>query len=69
MPSRHAASAALSFRDVLRFAVGYWRRQPIKLGLVVSLLTVASALEAYLPSALSNMLAAVRERLGDDAVA
>jgi ATP-binding cassette subfamily B protein len=58
----------IKFGDVLRFAAGYWRRQPVKLCLVVGMLIIASVLETYLPSALANMLAAVRQELGRDVI-
>jgi ATP-binding cassette subfamily B protein len=51
----------LTFMDVLGFAAGYWRRQPIKLAIVMVMLATASGLETYLPTALSNFLGAIRE--------
>ena len=50
----------LSFLDVLRFASGYWFRQPAKLAAILILFTVSAGLESYLPTALSLFLAAVR---------
>lgn len=52
----------LSFLDVLRFAAGYWVKQPKKLTLILLMILVAALFETYLPSALSSFLGAIRER-------
>jgi ATP-binding cassette subfamily B protein len=51
----------LSFSDVLKFAAGYWIRQPKKLILILLMLLTAALFEAYLPSALSSFLGVIRE--------
>jgi ATP-binding cassette subfamily B protein len=51
----------LSFLDVLRFAAGFWVRQPKKLTLILLMILTAALFEAYLPSALSSFLGAIRE--------
>ena len=51
----------LSFFDVLRFAAGYWSRQPKKLMFILFLVLAAALLETYLPNALSTFLGAIRE--------
>jgi ATP-binding cassette subfamily B protein len=53
---------SLSFFDVLRFAAGYWRRQPLRLSVILVLLASASALETYLPNALSSFRGAIRQQ-------
>lgn len=53
---------ALSFLDVLRFAAGYWTRQPKKLTLILLMILTASLFEVYLPSALSSFLGAIRQQ-------
>ena len=58
----------LSFWDVLGFAAGYWFRQPLKLGIILLLFTVAACLETYLPTALSAFLGAVRQQAEHGAV-
>lgn len=50
----------LSFFDVLRFAAGYWVRQPKKLIAILLLILTAALFEVYLPSALSSFLSAIR---------
>jgi len=52
---------SLSFFDVLRFAAGYWSRQPKKLTFVLLIILAAALLETYLPTALSSFLGAIRE--------
>jgi len=51
----------LSFWDVLRFAAGYWVRQPKKLTVILLMILTAALFEAYLPSALASFLGAIRE--------
>jgi ATP-binding cassette subfamily B protein len=51
----------LSFFTVLRFAAGYWRRQPRKLAVILVMLVVSAGLETYLPSALSSFLGTIRQ--------
>src|SRR5579862_3814962 len=51
----------LSFKDVLRFAAGYWAKQPKKLMLILLMLLAAALFEAYLPSTLSSFIGAIRE--------
>ena len=58
----------LSFTDVLRFAAGYWRRQPGKLSVILSLIVTAAFIETYIPNALSNFLGAIREQKSHDAI-
>lgn len=50
-----------SFLDVLKFAAGYWFKQPKKFLLILLLLLMAALLEAYLPSALSLFLQAIQQ--------
>lgn len=52
-----------SFLDVLKFAAGYWVRQPRKLSVVLLMVLTAALFEAYLPSALSSFLGAIREHV------
>lgn len=56
----------VSFFEVLRFAAGYWRRQPRRLGFILALLICAAAIETYLPTALSTFLGAIRQHDGQD---
>lgn len=53
---------ALSFIDVIRFAAGYWVRQPKKLALILTIGLVSALIEAYLPTALATFLGAIREQ-------
>lgn len=50
----------LSFFDVLKFAAGYWARQPKQLALILAIILSASLLETYLPSALSSFLGSIQ---------
>lgn len=59
---------AVSFGDVLRFASGYWVRQPGKLTVILFLFVVAALAETCLPKALSAFLAAVRLDAGQSEV-
>ena len=59
---------ALTFFDVLRFAAGYWRRQPVKLTILVSMLITASLVETYLPTALSAFLGSIRQQEGQASI-
>jgi ATP-binding cassette, subfamily B, bacterial len=59
---------SLSFFDVLRFAAHYWRAQRGKLTFILSMFISAALLETYLPTALSNFLAAIRLGQGKHAV-
>jgi ATP-binding cassette subfamily B protein len=59
---------ALSFFDVLRFAAGYWRAQRARLTVILCLFVGAALLETYLPTALSNFLAAIRVGGGRPAI-
>ncbi|HEY4341023.1 MAG TPA: ABC transporter ATP-binding protein [Steroidobacteraceae bacterium] len=61
-------SDQLSFFDVLAFAAGYWRQQRGRLCLILSMFVAAALLETYLPTALSNFLAAIRLGLGEGAI-
>ncbi|MDR3423506.1 MAG: ABC transporter ATP-binding protein [Alphaproteobacteria bacterium] len=54
----------LSFFTVLRFAAGYWRRQPKKLAVILLMLAASASLETYLPSALASFLGAIRQHDG-----
>ena len=55
------AEPNLTFGDVLRFAAGYWIQQPVKLALILLCFAGAASLETYLPTALSDFLASVRQ--------
>lgn len=50
-----------SFIEVLKFAAHYWFKQPLKLSIIIFLLTSAAFFETYLPSALSNFLEAIHQ--------
>ena len=65
MPTK---KSSLSFFDVIRFAARYWRRQPVKLSIVLLLLLSAALLETYLPNALSDFLGAIRQQQGQVAI-
>jgi ATP-binding cassette subfamily B protein len=58
----------ISFMDVLRFAAGYWARQPKKLSLILIMLLAAAGIETYLPTALSAFLATIRQQGNETAV-
>src|SRR5258708_2246721 len=51
---------SLTFLDVLKFAAGYWFRQPKKFFFILVVLLVAAFLETYLPSALAAFLTAIQ---------
>lgn len=51
----------LAFIDVVKFAAHYWVEQPKTLMVILLMLLGAALLEAYLPSALSSFLGAIRE--------
>jgi ATP-binding cassette subfamily B protein len=53
---------SLSFLDVLRFAAGYWFRQPKKLFIILFMTLVAALLEAYLPNTLASFLTAIQHQ-------
>jgi ATP-binding cassette subfamily B protein len=59
---------SLSFFDVIRFAAGYWKRQPLKLVIILTLLITAAFVETYLPNALSEFLGAIRQNAGEPVV-
>ncbi|MDP9249018.1 MAG: ABC transporter ATP-binding protein/permease [bacterium] len=54
--------------DVLRFAAGYWRRQPGRLTVIFALLGAAVLFETNLPRVLSAFFEAIRLGLGTDAI-
>ena len=58
----------LSFFDVLRFAAGYWRRQPWKFSAIVFLFITAALLDAYMPTLLASFLSAIRQNEGREAI-
>ena len=58
----------LGFLDVLRFAAGYWKRQPKRLSIVLGFLLLGAAVETYLPNALAAFLGAIRQEAGHDAI-
>jgi ATP-binding cassette subfamily B protein len=58
----------LSFFDVIRFASGYWSKQPRKLAVVMFLLVLAAVIETYIPNALSSFLGAIRQKGGEGAI-
>lgn len=60
-PASTKQNKALTFLDVLRFAAGYWVRQPARLIVILLILLSAALVEAYLPSALSSFLGTIRE--------
>ena len=49
-----------SFFDVLKFAAGYWARQPKKLSLILFAILTAALFETYLPTALASFLGAIQ---------
>jgi ATP-binding cassette subfamily B protein len=61
-------SNQLSFLDVLAFAAGYWRQQRWRLAVILAMFVAAALLETYLPTALSNFLAAIRLGQGKTAI-
>ncbi|HYD18902.1 MAG TPA: ABC transporter ATP-binding protein [Patescibacteria group bacterium] len=56
-----SAKKSLGFIDVLKYAAGYWKRQPVRLGIVLIFLLIGAFIETYLPTALSNFLGAIRQ--------
>lgn len=52
---------SLTFSHVVKFASRYWVRQPGKLILILSGLTIAALLETFLPNALAYFLTAIRQ--------
>jgi len=54
---------SLSFIEVLRFAAGYWVKQPGKFIIILAITLSAALIESYLPSALSSFLATLRENV------
>lgn len=52
---------SLSFLDVLRFAAGYWFKQPGKLFFILSGVLIAALLETYLPNALAAFLTVIQQ--------
>jgi ATP-binding cassette, subfamily B, bacterial len=58
----------LSFFDVLAFAASYWRQQRGRLTVILFLFVSGALLETYLPTALSNFLAAIRLGQGNTAI-
>ncbi len=52
--------SSLSFIDVLKFTAGFWVKQPVKLSVILVIITIGSILETYLPSALANFLNAIQ---------
>lgn len=59
---------SLTFWDVLGFASGYWRRQPVRLMIVILFLVTASLVETYLPTALSAFLGSIRQQEDQDSI-
>ena len=68
MPTGQAPMAALRFRDVLAFVAGYWRRQPVRIGIVLAMLIAAALLEANLPNMLAELLASIRTQQSHDRI-
>lgn len=62
------SNKSLSFSDVVKFAAGYWVRQPKLLCLILSLVLIAALLETYLPTALASFLTTIQQNLGKSAV-
>ncbi len=58
----------IGFFDVLRFAAGYWVRQPLRLAVIVFLLILSGILETYQPTVLSHFIAAVRANESHDVI-
>jgi ATP-binding cassette, subfamily B, bacterial len=68
VPSASRLRKNLSFFDVLGFAARYWYRERARLAVILVMFVSAASLETYLPTALSNFLAAIREAQGKDAI-
>lgn len=58
--SKTVPKQSLSFLDVLKFAAGYWFRQPRKLLFILFVLLIAAFLETYLPTALAKFLTTIQ---------
>ena len=63
-----SAKKSLGFLAVLRFAAGYWRRQPKRLCFVLVFLLLGAFIETYLPNALAAFLGAIRQEAGEEAI-
>jgi ATP-binding cassette, subfamily B, bacterial len=68
IPVPSASRKNLSFFDVLGFAAHYWHGERARLTVILLMFVSAASLETYLPTALSNFLAAIREAEGKDAI-
>ena len=55
-------SQSLSFLDVIKFAAGYWVRQPKKFVLILVMILLAAFLETYLPNALAVFLTSIQNQ-------
>lgn len=67
MPSTKTKKS-LSFLSVLKFASGYWFRQPKTLTCILLAMFTAAFLETYLPNALAYFLTAIRQNESKSAI-
>lgn len=65
---RHRRDLGLTSLDVLKFALGYWIQQPVRFGVILTLIVLSTIIEALLPSALSRFFEAIRLNYGQHAV-
>lgn len=65
---KQAGKKSLGFTHVLRFAAGYWKRQPKRLACVLVFLLASALIETYLPNALASFLGAIRQEAGHDEI-
>lgn len=61
MTSTISHKKSYSFLDVLKFAAGYWKRQPKKFAFILICVVIAALLETYLPSALASFLTSIQK--------
>lgn len=66
--SKTTKKQPLSFSDVLKFAAGYWVRQPKKLSLILAMVLTAAFLETYLPNALASFLTSMQQNQGKEEI-
>ncbi len=57
-----------SFLDVFRFVAGYWCRQPWKFAAITVSIITMSLLDTYLPTLLSNLINAINQKQGKEAI-
>jgi len=58
----------IRFRDVVAFAAGFWRRQPVRLACVCGLFITGAIIETNMPNALSAFLGAIRKQQATDII-